>query len=36
MILLNKSIDVYKIKSDDYHSFYTPERVRKYERSQVK
>jgi CTP:molybdopterin cytidylyltransferase MocA len=31
MILDNKKLGVYRIPSDEYHSFYSPERIRDYE-----
>lgn len=31
MILDNKRLDVYRIATDEYHSFYSPERIRDYE-----
>lgn len=33
MILLNKKIGAYEINKSQYHSFYSPEKIREYERS---
>jgi len=32
MILENKKIDIFRIKNEKYHTFYTPQKIKEYER----
>ena len=32
MVLENKVIDIFKIENEKYHTFYTPQKIKEYER----
>ena len=35
LVLENKLIDIYKIDNEKYHTFYTPSKIKEYERISV-